>query len=260
MVSVWGAAGKTRLRSLQTLQNRCLKAVYRKPRLYSTLELFRQAESSILPVAALRELQSLVQIQNLLHNPLAHHNQTLSQLSHGYSTRNQSALLLKRPRTECGKKSFDYYAKKQHNDLPVAIKTIRNISKFKKQLLLHIRTKLNSYLYWVKIVFALLLISTPPSKKISSLGVHLLIKSLEAVIVPPSKRSVLTGGANRSIHCIKVNHSPTALLTRDPLPLINGLTQLSVVDTNIAPPPPSLLTWNQPPLGPSFERSVASVS
>ena len=58
MISIWGAASQNKIRSLQTLQNRCLKAVYRKPRMYSTISLFEEALASVVPVAALREKQT----------------------------------------------------------------------------------------------------------------------------------------------------------------------------------------------------------
>ncbi|XP_055589747.1 uncharacterized protein LOC129741945 [Uranotaenia lowii] len=64
MVSVWGAARKRDIKPLQALQNRCLKGVFKKPRLFPTINLFEAAPASVLPIAALRELQSVVQIHS----------------------------------------------------------------------------------------------------------------------------------------------------------------------------------------------------
>lgn len=146
LVSVWGTATKTMLKQLQTTQNRCLKAVYQKTRLYPTFDLFNDAASSILPIAALRDLQCVIQMHNLMHNPMAHHNQNLQRASHAYETRNQSALTVRRPRTESGKKSFAYYGKVLYNALPTVLKSERNKRKFKTAVIRSIRIRLQSYL------------------------------------------------------------------------------------------------------------------
>lgn len=142
MVSIWGAASKFKIKSLQTLQNRCLKAVYRKPRLYSTLGLFEEAATSVLPIVALREKQTLIQMHNILWNPATHHNQSFERASHNHFTRTQSNLLIARINTELAKRAFSYYGKQQYNALPVTMKAVRNIKKFKEDVLRLMRHKL----------------------------------------------------------------------------------------------------------------------
>ena len=146
LVAIWGAASKTVLRPLQTTQNRCLKIVYGKPRLYETLELYSNAPNSIIPIAALRELQTVVTMQNLLHNSRIHHNYVLRRADHTHETRNRANLLVFRQNTETGKKTFTYYGNARYNALPEALKLERNIPKFKKAAQLYIRGKLRQYL------------------------------------------------------------------------------------------------------------------
>lgn len=146
LVSIWGAASQAVLRKLQTLQNRCLKIVYRKPRLYPSVDLYQHSAMSILPIPALREQQNVVQIHNLLFNPIAHHNQDLSRAQHTYNTRNQSELLLRRPNTDAGKKRFAYCAKKQYNSLPDYLKDERNVQRFKKCLKFHMKSNIGRFI------------------------------------------------------------------------------------------------------------------
>lgn len=146
LVSIWGNAAKTALKPLQSTQNRCLKAVFRKPRLHATLELFNDAPPSILPVLALSHLQSLLQVHNMLFKPKAHHNQSLEKVNHKYTLRSKGNLVLKRPRTEAGKTTFAYQAKKAHNALPANLKSERNFQKFKGEVKVLIRSRLSSFL------------------------------------------------------------------------------------------------------------------
>ncbi|XP_055600255.1 uncharacterized protein LOC129749341 isoform X2 [Uranotaenia lowii] len=82
LIFIWGAASRSRLKPLQTAQNRCLKAVYKRPRLYPTMNLYAEADESTLPINALRELQAASIIHNHLQNPLAHHNQNYERPDH----------------------------------------------------------------------------------------------------------------------------------------------------------------------------------
>lgn len=146
MVSIWGAASKFKIATLQTLQNRCLKAVYHKPRLYPTLHLYREVAKSILPIAALREKQTLIQVHNILWNVSTLHNQTFRQGSHGHNTRNLSHLVITRTKTELGKRAFSYYGKMQYNALPASMKAERNLKRFKDSVTNYIRSKLLDYI------------------------------------------------------------------------------------------------------------------
>lgn len=146
LVSIWGAASKTSLRSLQSTQNRCLKVVYNRPLLYPTIRLFKESAESIIPIAGLREKECLVQMHNILTNPRTLHNQPLQQTSSRYALRSQAVLAISRPRTEAGKKCFLYYGACQYNALPLHIKDERNMPRYKKNVLKLIRDKIGTYL------------------------------------------------------------------------------------------------------------------
>lgn len=146
-MSLWGVASKYKLKTIQTTQNRCLKVIYKKPRLYPTIDLYRNAAFSILPVSALRDLQALMQIQNLLHNPTALRNQTFHRTSHRYETRNNPpTLVVSRPKTEYGKMSYSYYGRTRYNALPLTLRSERNTNRYKHQLITWIRNHIGNYI------------------------------------------------------------------------------------------------------------------
>lgn len=146
LVSIWGAAAKSRLKPLQTIQNRCLKTVFKLPRLHSTVDLYRNSPSSVLPIPALRELQCLLQIHNNMFNREAHHNQNIERVSHRYSLRNATVLVTSRANTELAKRSVSYFSRKSFNSLPVALKLEQNARKFKLAVKSKIRTVVDRYI------------------------------------------------------------------------------------------------------------------
>lgn len=145
LVSVWGAATKTAIRALQSTQNRCLKILYQRPLLFSTLRLFKEAADAILPIAALREKEGLVKMHNILTNPRTLHNRQLQHTSTRYPLRSQAVLVIGRPKTEAGKKSFAYFGYNRYNALPPHMKAERNMERFKKMVLCLIRSKIATY-------------------------------------------------------------------------------------------------------------------
>lgn len=146
LVSIWGAASETRLKSLQVIQNRCLKTVYRKPRLYATLSLYQESAPSIIPIPALRELQCVTQIQNILFNPTVHHNQVLLQVTHTHSLRNSGTLVIERPNSELVKRSVGSFGKSRYNALPISIKQTRILARFKSSIRQHLKNQLENYI------------------------------------------------------------------------------------------------------------------
>lgn len=146
LVSIWGAASKNVLKPLQTAQNRCLRTIYGKHRLYPTLQLYKTAANSINPILALRELQTVVTMQNLLHNPLVHHNYIIRRSQHLHRTRSRDNLYITRRNTEAGKKAFSYYGMLRHNALPETLKREINLVRFKAAATRLIRINLSQYL------------------------------------------------------------------------------------------------------------------
>lgn len=146
LVSIWGAAAKSRLKPLQSVQNRCLKVIYKLPRLHPTMELYKNSPSSVLPIPALRELQCLVQLHNNMYNQTAHYNQNLDRTSHGYSLRNAVVLVTARTNTEMAKRSVSNFSKKSFNSLPVSLKLEQNARKFKLAVKAQIRIRMRQYI------------------------------------------------------------------------------------------------------------------
>lgn len=146
MVSIWGSAAKNKLKPLQSIQNRCIKAVYNKDRLFSTETLYTEADLSILPIMALKEIQTVCNMHNLLHNQQAHHNIVLSQRDDPHYTRNRDQLFVSRCRTETGKKSFNYYGKTRYNLLPSSIKNQLNFQKFKQLVKSHVKADVRQFI------------------------------------------------------------------------------------------------------------------
>lgn len=146
LVSIWGAATKTALKPLQTIQNRCLKIIYQRPWLFPTVLLYNGAAESILPIPALREKECLVKMHNMLTNPRALHNQPLHRTSSRYPLRSQAVLTINRPNTEAGKKSFLYFGSSRYNALPSHLKAERNMGNFKKRIASLIKGRIITYI------------------------------------------------------------------------------------------------------------------
>lgn len=147
LVGVWGNASKSRLRELQCIQNRCMKAVLKKPHLYPTVSLFNDVNNSALPIRALYEFQIIVQMHRILcDDENIHNNLVFDRAFVGRSSRQANNLRLARPTTESGKKRFSYAASKLYNELPLNIKQSPSVLCFKRNLRLHLKNNINRYL------------------------------------------------------------------------------------------------------------------
>lgn len=106
LIANWGSACKTDLRGLQVLQNRCLKIISRKPALFPTTDLYSDMTDSVLPLKALYELQTTVQIRKYSTDATQHHNFKLQVRVSSRTTRQQGEFVLDRPYSEFGRKKF----------------------------------------------------------------------------------------------------------------------------------------------------------
>lgn len=147
LVGVWGNASKSRIRELQCIQNRCLKAVLKKPHLYPTVSLFNDVNNSALPIRALYEFQVVLQMHRILCDDVnIHNNLVFDRAFVGRSSRQANDLRLVRPTSEAGKKRFSYAASKLYNELPVIIKQSTSVLCFKRSMRLHLKSNINRYL------------------------------------------------------------------------------------------------------------------
>ena len=69
VITSWGRACKSKLKKLQTIQNRCLKIIFKLPLLYSSNRLYSDSPHNILPVIGLCDEQTLLLVHKVLHCP-----------------------------------------------------------------------------------------------------------------------------------------------------------------------------------------------
>lgn len=140
LVSVWGYASSSSLNKIRTLQNRCLKTIFKKPLLYSTLQLYSDSSHNILPLNYLRDYQTLLFVHNLQNNPNMHHNITLSSAPHSHLTRQNDHLRSELASTNLGQRRITFIGPTKYNTLPFDLKQITSLPIFKvrlKQFLKH---------------------------------------------------------------------------------------------------------------------------
>lgn len=143
LISVWGHTASSHLTKLQTLQNRCLKIIFNKQLLYSTLSLYSDNCHKILPLQFLCDIQTLLFIHDVLHNPKFHHNIVLSTSNLTRRTRQSNNLLRIRALTTRGQKRIKFIGPTLYNLLPENIQMIETRSTFNIKIKQHYKLKLN---------------------------------------------------------------------------------------------------------------------
>lgn len=148
LVANWGFACNIHLRELQVIQNRCIKAVFRKPYLYPTRLLYSNPTDSFLPLRALQELQMLTHLRKIHQSttvsttfPVREQNENNDRV-----TRQLGEFILPRSRTEFGMKRTAYIGCKLYNELPPDCKNAQSQSVFKLMLRKLIKSKIVDYL------------------------------------------------------------------------------------------------------------------
>lgn len=146
LIIAWGRACKSSLKKLQTLQNRCLKIIFKKPVLFPTLQLYSDNAHNILPINGLCDLQTIIFVNDTLYNNNFHHSIQLPSTDHGYPTRNANNLRVSRAYTISGQKRISVIGPKKYNALPIELKQITNRSTFKLKLKLYLKENLHDIL------------------------------------------------------------------------------------------------------------------
>lgn len=141
MVIVWGRACKSKLKKLQTLQNRCMKIIFNLPPLFSSARLYTDFTHKILPIQGLCEEQTLLFIHNLLHNPASIHNMSLNVMPRLHNTRQTN---FSRPRafSSFGQKRLTFIGPSKYNNLPRDIQILTNRSTFKAKIKSFLKTQI----------------------------------------------------------------------------------------------------------------------
>lgn len=146
LVACWGSANKSTLKELQVIQNRCLKIIYGRPWLYPTIMLYKESSDSMLPIKAMYEYQTLVQVWKILTESSTHHNTELRRVPRIRESRQHGSLVLGRPHTEFGRKKFFYTGSKLYNELPPVCKQSRSLNCLKANLRKHLKENLSKYI------------------------------------------------------------------------------------------------------------------
>lgn len=142
LVANWGFAYNVHLREL--IQNRCIKAVFRKPFLYPTRLLYANPVDSFLPLRALQELQMLTHLRS--SNATTPFPVRVPDEENDRETRQTGEFTLPRCRTEFGMKRTAYIGCKRYNALPPECKNARSQSAFKLSLRKLLKSKISDYL------------------------------------------------------------------------------------------------------------------
>lgn len=150
-IETWGTAAVSNLKKLQRVQNSIVKAVYDKPRLFSTFDLFNNS-GPILPVQAVAK-KSLLIIVFKMKNEMIISNILIQQMETVYG--NRRPFLLKLPnvvRTGYGLKRFSYgavnvwnvFVQDHHHLNQLGI--LSNFNSFKEIVNLYVKNNLSSFL------------------------------------------------------------------------------------------------------------------
>lgn len=134
LIIAWGRACKSKLKKLQTLQNRCIKIIYNLPWLFSSVRLYTDFPHKILPIQGMCDEQTLLLIHNMLHNPKSIHNLNINVLPRLHNTRQTHNLSRSRVYSNFGQKRFTFIGPSKFNNLPRDVKTITNRLLFKSTI------------------------------------------------------------------------------------------------------------------------------
>lgn len=133
LISVWGTAGRSLLKPLQTLQNRAIKNIYRLPmrfpthQLYCSKKMFNLENIYIFKILlsthyiVMKNKRSLIQFVNVSE-------------VHNHQTRQRHNLYLPKIKSNTGQKSIFHDGVKLYNRLPQYLKSIPSKISFRKRL------------------------------------------------------------------------------------------------------------------------------
>lgn len=127
-LEAWGNAPETHLNKILVIQKRTLRVIFHKPPTYHSATLFKKA--NVLPIHQLYT-HRLCTLAHTVHSTQSH--------DFAYSTRS-SALSIKRPNflSACGQRHVAYQMSVLWNSLPVKLREISGLSRFKATLKQHL--------------------------------------------------------------------------------------------------------------------------
>lgn len=145
-IAVWGSSYNTHLKEVQVQQNRCLKAIFKLPFLFSTNDLYSNQEHNILPIKGLFTYQIGIIMFKVVNQLNLHHNWSFNTAIHQHRTRYAHLLRQTGFRTETGRKRFQNAGPSVFNTLPEDVKHADTIEKFKKNLRIYVKNNIDDYI------------------------------------------------------------------------------------------------------------------
>lgn len=137
LVSIWGNATDTALKSLQIMQNRALRNVYNLNRLTNRNDMYLNLVDDFMPVRALCYIHTAAFVFNTIHEKI--HTNIIFHVNDA-DTRQKGDLRPRKARTLYGSKSILTIGSKIFNDVPSHIQNLPHVHAFKWQLRRHIRS------------------------------------------------------------------------------------------------------------------------
>lgn len=147
LIIVWGHAAKSKLKRVQTLQNRCVKVIFNLPHLYPTTSLYTSQHHKIIPILGLRDCQTIMYVHNSLFNHSFRKNIIFSTRATLQNTRHANELVKSRAYTNIGLTRIKHYGPSKFNALPSDLKVIHNCILFKSKLKQYISQKVNEHIF-----------------------------------------------------------------------------------------------------------------
>ncbi|XP_075157992.1 phospholipid-transporting ATPase IF-like [Haematobia irritans] len=143
--TIYGHKKSNALKSLQSAQNKALKIVFNLPNDFSTLNIFKNYATNILPIKGIYQNHILIYMFKAVTNngfSLVQFKRNRNQ--HNINTRQEDNLISVRCRTELTKQRIEYAGPQEYNALPQTLKIIARISVFKSSLKKYILGKIET--------------------------------------------------------------------------------------------------------------------
>lgn len=133
------------LKTLQVVQNKALKNIFKLPMTYSTLSLYKEVAVTVLPIYGIHMMQLLTYVYKVVHN-IGYHTISLERRQNNFNTRHGADIRVCRCRLEITKQRIDYKGCVDYNNLPTFVKNSETISVFKARLKNHLLRNIETLL------------------------------------------------------------------------------------------------------------------
>ena len=144
MLAIYGECGAVKLKELQTIQNQCIKSLYRLPRLTSSTFLY---SSTLLPVTEMARVERVVLMHRMKLSLTKHNFCLVNNVDvHGRSTRRNNEIHVFNPfSTRTSTNAAIMRASDEYNSLPNCLKGLTNLDSFKVKVKLLVMNQSENY-------------------------------------------------------------------------------------------------------------------